>query len=113
MRLIARADAQTAMLILYRACLTLLATRGIAPENGESPIPFAQRVNTLIANDDFETFARAVERCAYSRAEAKREAVVAGRRAYQTFERSLTLAEKLKYTLRRLVKGLGDFTAIP
>ena len=23
------------------------------------------------------------------------------------------LAEKLKYTLRRLVKGLGDFTAIP
>ena len=86
---------------------------GIAPENGESPIPFAQRVNTLIANDDFETFARAVERCAYSRAEAKREAVVAGRRAYQTFERSMTLAEKLKYTLRRLVKGLGDFTAIP
>ena len=113
MRLIARADAQTAMLILYRACLTLLATRGIAPENGESPILFAQRVNTLIANDDFETFARAVERCAYSRAEAKREAVVAGRRAYQTFERSMTLAEKLKYTLRRLLKGLGDFTAIP
>ena len=113
MRLIARADAQTAVLILYRACLTLLATRGIAPENGESPIPFARRVNALIANDDFETFARAVERCAYSRAEAKRESVVAGRRAYQTFERSLTLAERLKYTLRRLVKGLGDFSAIP
>lgn len=111
--LIAQADAQTALLILYRACLTVLATKGLAPENGESPVLFARRVNAALANDDFEAFARAVEKCAYSRAGASRESIAVGHRAYRAFERGLTLGERLRFALRRLAKGLGDFTEIP
>ncbi len=113
MRLIAGREINAAMLILYRSCLTLLGVKGLYPMNDESPVPFAERVNAISANEDFVPFARAIERIAYARAEADKSSLAAGKRAYQTFARSLTIGEKIKFTIRRLFKGLGDFTAIP
>ena len=113
MRLIAGREINAAMLILYRSCLTLLGVKGLYPMNDESPVPFAERVSAICVNEDYVPFARAIERIAYARAEADKESLAAGKRAYRTFARSLTIGEKIKFTIRRLFKGLGDFTAIP
>ena len=104
---------QQAVFVLYRSCLTLLAVRGFTPENGESPVPFAQRVHAAVRNPDFVTFAQNVEKTVYARANVESDVIAAGQRAYKAFLKQLTVPEKLKFTLRRIFKGLGDFTSIP
>ncbi len=113
MLLIANATAQTAMLILYRACLTLLSIRGIAPQNDETPAAFARRLHEKMPNADFIAFAQALEKTVYAHGKADGACVSSGKRAYQTFLRNLTVRENLKFKLHRIFKGLGNFTSIP
>lgn len=105
--------AQQAALILYRACLTLLAQTGLAPMNGETPGAFARRVSAQTRNAEFVAFADAVALSAYSRAGVDRQTVERGRRAYAAFEKGLKRSEKLRFMAVRLLKGLGEFESIP
>lgn len=111
--LTAKANAETAMLLLYRACLTVLSICGLVPKNGETPKDFANRVNAVVVNADFMQFASALESVVYANRPAGREGVMIGRKAYQKFCQSLNLRKKIKFTLRRIFKGLGDYRQIP
>lgn len=113
-RLSARAKtAREASLILYRSILTLLAQTGQGPMSGETPGAFARRVSAQTPNPDFVAFADAVALSAYARAGANKQTVDLGRRAYRTFEKTLKNGEKLRFTMTRLLKGLGEFENIP
>ena len=103
----------TAALILYRAILTLLAQTGLAPMNGETPEAFASRAVQALPNADYERFVSEVTRSRYSGRPVTRQTLEAGRRAYLTFLNSMRRSEKLRYTLRRVLHGLGDLEQIP
>jgi len=102
-----------AAMILYRANLTVLAHLGQTPAGGETPEAFAARVCGQVENPDFADFARAVAAVSYGRMALRREDIDAGLRAYDRFCKALGRREKLRFTLTRLTKGLGDFTSIP
>ena len=103
----------TAALVLYRAILTLLAQTGLAPMNGETPEAFAARAVQALPNDDYERFVADVARSRYSGRPVTRQTLEAGRRAYLTFLNSMRRSERLRYTLRRVLHGLGDLEQIP
>ncbi len=103
----------TAALILYRAILTLLAQTGLAPMNGETPEAFASRAVQALPNDDYERFVSEVARSRYSGRPVTRQTLESGRRAYLAFLNSMRRSEKLRYTLRRVLHGLGDVEQIP
>ncbi|MDY5219771.1 MAG: transglutaminase domain-containing protein [Eubacteriales bacterium] len=102
-----------AALILYRAMLTLLAQTGLAPMSGETPEAFAQRAVQAMPNDDYEHFVADVVRSRYSGKPLTRQTLEAGRRAYLAFLNSMRRSEKLRYTLRRVLHGIGDVEQIP
>ena len=103
----------TAALILYRAILTLLAQTGLAPMNGETPEAFASRAVQALPNADYERFVADVARSRYSGRPVTRQTLEAGRRAYLAFLNSMRRSERLRYTLRRVLHGLGDLEQIP
>ncbi len=102
-----------AAMILYRANLTLLAHLGQAPTGGETPVAFARRAAEQLKNDDFVAFATAVSDAGYGRQPLKRGDIDAGLRAYEGFRKALGLKEKIRFTVTRITRGLGDFERIP
>ncbi|MBQ3270601.1 MAG: hypothetical protein IJH09_11865, partial [Clostridia bacterium] len=106
-------DNRTAAMILYRANLTALAHMGQTPVNGEAPEAFAARVSGAFKNPDFAEFAGAVAQSSYGKKPLRREDVERGLRAYEGFRDAMGLREKLRFTLTRVMRGLGDFEAIP
>lgn len=107
-----RRASQGAM-IAYRACLTLLGHVGQYPQNGESPEAFAQRVARELDNPDFEAFTRAVTLGRYGGRPIRRDDVNTGLKAYRRFESGMSRAERARYLLTRVFRGLGDFEQIP
>ena len=105
--------ASVGAMIVYRACLTLLSHMGQYPQTGESPEAFAQRVAKETENPDFEAFTRAVTLGRYGGRPIRRDDVNAGLRAYQRFEQGMRNAERARFTLTRIFRGLGDFEQIP
>ena len=97
----------------YRANLTLLAHLGQTPAGGEAPEAFAERVAAQLKNPDYAEFVRAVTGARYGRRPVKRADVDLGLRAYRRFATVLGKREGLRYALHRVLKGLGDFEAIP
>ena len=106
-------SADEAALILYRAMLTLLSQLGLAPQNGETPEAFAQRVVQTLPNPDYVRFVREVARCRYAGREAEHAAVEHGRRAYAAFLRKLRRSERVRFDARRVLRGLGSTETIP
>jgi hypothetical protein len=102
-----------AAMILYRANLTVLAHLGQAPMGGETPAAFAGRVSEQLKNGDFAEFAGAVSDASYGRQPLKREYIDAGLRAYRRFRDALGLKERIRFTVTRIFRGLGDFERIP
>ena len=100
-------------MILYRSCLTLLANAGQTPANDEAPEAFARRVSGQIDNPEFIAFSEAVARFRYGRKPLRREDIDAGLKAYDNFRSAMGWRERLRFTLTRLFRGLGDFEAIP
>ena len=110
---LASRSAAASVLILYRAMLTLLAQTGLAPMNGETPEAFASRAVQALPNADYERFVSDVARSRYSGRPVTRQTLEAGRRAYLSFLNSMRRSERLRYTLRRVLHGLGDLEQIP
>ncbi|MBR3274109.1 MAG: hypothetical protein IKF98_09380 [Clostridia bacterium] len=102
-----------AAMILYRTNLTVLAHLGQAPMGGEPPVAFARRVSEQLKSGDFAEFAEAVSDASYGRQPLKREHIDAGLRAYRRFRDALGLKERIRFTLTRIFRGLGDFERIP
>ena len=102
-----------AAMILYRANLTVLAHLGQAPMGGETPAAFARRVSEQLKNGDFADFAEAVSDASYGRQPLKREHIDAGLKAYRQFRDALGLKERIRFTMTRIFRGLGDFERIP
>ena len=102
-----------AAMILYRANLTVLAHLGQTPAGGETPGAFARRAAEQLGNEDFAAFADAVENASYGRQPLRREDIDAGLSAYEGFREALGLRERIRFTLTRVFRGLGDFETIP
>ena len=105
--------AQQAAMMLYRACLTLLAHLGQVPQGGETPEAFVERVSKELNNPDYADFARAVTLNRYGGRPVKRADVDVGLRAYRRFKNGMRPMERLRFTATRLLHGLGDFESIP
>ncbi len=105
--------ARQAAMIVYRANLTLLAHMGQTPVNGETPETFAARVAKQFKNPDYAEFAHAVSDASYGRKPLNRDDIEHGLRAYAGFQSAMGRREKLRFTLTRLFRGLGDFEQIP
>ena len=106
-------DPQKAMLILYRSILTLLLCSGQAPVNGETPMAFAMRMSRNPENPDFVEFSGRLTLNRYAGRAVDEEATALGLRAYLMFKNNMRRGEKLRFTIRRVLHGLGDFSAIP
>jgi hypothetical protein len=107
-------DCDRAIIVLYRALLTLLSQLGQAPASGETPEAFAARVvRSGMANPDFVEFAKGVTVARYSRSRATRELVSLGSRAYVRFRQQMKKTERARFDAHRVLRGLGDFTQIP
>ena len=106
-------SAQTAALILYRAILTLLSQAGQLPVSGETPLQFARRVVKSMPNEHYEAFVEEVVRSRYSGKNVTRATIDLGRNAYQAFLMSMNRGERLRYTLRRVLYGIGSTESIP
>lgn len=100
-------------MILYRSNLTVLAHLGQTPSGGETPAAFARRAAEQFGNGDFAAFAGAVADASYGRRPLRREDIDAGLAAYEGFRAALGLRERIRFTLTRVLHGLGDFEAIP
>ena len=109
----AAGSAQMAAMILYRSMLTLLNQLGQAPSSGETPEAFARRVTASIPNPAYERFVSGVARSRYSGRPVSRELVNAGREAYVVFLNGMRRGEKLRFHIRRALRGLGSFERIP
>ena len=105
--------ARQAGMIVYRANLTLLAHMGQTPMNGETPEAFAQRVSRQFRNPEYADFAHAVTGSSYGKKPLSRADIENGLRAYVGFQGAMGSREKLRYTLTRIFRGLGDFEQIP
>ena len=106
-------SARDAAMVAYRANLTVLAHLGQTPAGGETPEAFAERVAAQLKNPDYAGFVRAVTGARYGRRPVRRDDVAQGLRAYRRFADALGRREKLRFTLHRVFKGLGDFESIP
>lgn len=104
---------QTAALILYRGVLDLLLQLGLAPQSGETPQQFAARAVQALPNPYYEVFVADVVRSRYSGKPLTRETLENGRRAYVRFLDGLRPIDRLRYHLRRMLRGLGDLESIP
>ena len=113
LKLCAAADNQQAAMILYRAMLTLLAQLGQAPASGETPEAFAQRATLNMPNPDYEDFVSGVARSRYSGRAVSRRTLDAGRAAYAVFLSGMRRGERLRFNIRRVLHGLGNFESIP
>lgn len=105
--------ARQAAMIVYRANLTLLAHMGQMPVNGETPEAFAVRASAQFKNPEYIAFVRAVTAASYGRKPLSRNDIENGLRAYVGFGGAMGRREKLRFTLTRVFRGLGDFEAIP
>ncbi|MGX8706303.1 MAG: transglutaminase domain-containing protein, partial [bacterium] len=105
--------AQQAALIAYRANLTILSHMGQQPQTGETPDAFAQRIGREYRNPDYAEFVKAVLHNRYGGRPMKKESVEIGLRAYRRFLNGLSLIERLRFTITRIMRGLGDFENIP
>ncbi|MBR1559429.1 MAG: DUF4129 domain-containing protein [Clostridia bacterium] len=105
--------AQQGAMIAYRANLTLLAHMGQQPQNGETPDAFVERVCREFDNPDYAEFVRAVSYARYGGRPLRKEHVELGLNAYRAFLKGMRLRERVRFTLSRLFRGLGDFENIP
>ena len=104
---------QQAAMIVYRASLTLLSHMGQVPQGGETPEAFVERVSKELSNPDYADFARAVTLNRYGGRPMKRADVDVGLRAYRRFKNGMRPMERVRFTATRILRGLGDFEAIP
>ena len=110
----AEKDARRAALILYRSILTLLSQMGHVPLSGETPAVFAARIAANgLENEAFVRFARAVALMQYADRAPDREVLDDGLRAYAAFVKKLGRFERIRFAVRRVFGGLGDFEVIP
>ncbi len=105
--------ARQAGMIVYRANLTLLSHMGQTPVNGETPEAFAARAAEQFKNPEYADFVRAVAESSYGRKPLTRADIENGLRAYAGFQSAMGRRERLRFTLTRVFRGLGNFEQIP
>jgi len=106
-------SAQAAALVLYRANLSLLSQLGVVPLNGETPSAFAARAAAALPNDYYAEFVSDVAVSRYSGKPLAKKTVDLGAAAYTAFLGGMRRSERLKYCIRRVLRGIGDTESIP
>ena len=104
---------EQASLVLYRSILTLLSVQGMAPLGSEPPGTFARRIARETGNETFVAFADAVALSAYAGGSVKTGSAKTGLKAYRGFLAGMKRGERLRFAVRRIIRGLGRFDAIP
>ena len=100
-------------MILYRGCLTALNHMGQQPMSGETPQAFADRVSAQLDVPEFAAFVQVVTLHRYGSQKLKKADIDVGRRAWERLTKAMRLRERVRLTLTRIIRGLGDFENIP
>ena len=102
------------LMIWYRAALDVLSVSGLGPQPGETPIAAARRLAS--AGGDWNAFVQlseVVAVCRYSGSEPNMSAVNLGQAAYNKLLAQMPRSVRLKWLLRRMVRGVGSWKQIP
>jgi transglutaminase-like putative cysteine protease len=107
-------DAQERLALWYRAMLSVLEEQGQAPAPGETPVMYAERLKEAnIAGEQFRYVSEQLALARYARKKPDAAALRQAKEAYALLTAQLKPLEKVRYTLRRLKRGLGDTKQIP
>lgn len=102
------------LMIWYRAALDVLNISGLGPQPGETPIAAARRL--AATEGDWSAFVRlseVVAVCRYSGSVPNMSAVNLGQAAYNKLLAQMPRMVRVKWMLRRMLKGVGSWQRIP
>ena len=109
-----RAEPGEKLLVWYRALLAVLEGSGLGPKGGETPMAAARRLHD--ANSDWEgalQLAEVVAACQYGGGVPNDKALALGGRAYRKALRLVGRRARLRFLVRRIARGFGDWRRIP
>ena len=107
-------DDNTRLMLWYRTILTLLMRSGYVPEGGETPEQFARRLaEAKAAPRQLIDLAQAVECQQYAGTAANASALKLARAVYERLLNQMTPVNRIRWTLYRMARGLGNFHQIP
>ena len=96
-----------ALLVWYRAIEALLSCMGLSALPGEAPATFLARAQEQLGGEiALEPLSRALYAARYSGKRLKPAAVSRAQRAYAELWRRATLRQRLRFTLRRMARGI-------
>ena len=100
--------------VWYRAILALLAAAGLGVRVSEAPQTHAQRIGPSLPDGaGFDRVAGDIELMGYGHFHAEARQVARAEACFRVLHRGLPLPAKIRWTLRRLVRGAGDPKRIP
>ena len=103
-----------ALLVWYRAALDLLSVCKLEPQPGETPIAAARRLSAVPGDwSAFVQLSEVVAVCRYSGSKPNSSAVNLACAAYAAILRQLPRSARLKWLLRRMLRGIGPWQQIP
>jgi len=107
-------DAGTTLLVWYRAALDLLSVCRLEPQPGETPIAAARRLAAAEGRwSAFAQLSEVVAVCRYSGSEPNASAITLAQKAYADLLGSMPAAVRMRWHLRRMLRGLGSWQQIP
>ena len=107
-------DARIRAMIWYRAVLSLLERQGLTPAGAETPVMFAERAAR--GEDvpvEMAALAQAITRLQYSPEGKAAEVERLGQYVYSYMLSHMSRADALRWRLRLMRSGLGDYRQIP
>ena len=109
-----QSDEMAALLVWYRAALDLLSVCKLEPQPGETPIAAARRLSAVPGDwSVFVQLSEVVAVCRYSGSKPNSSAVNLACAAYAAILRQLPRSARLKWLLRRMLRGIGPWQQIP
>ena len=105
---------EDALMYWYRAMLTQLEAMRIRYEAGETPVAFAKRaLERGTVNEEFVRFSMIVSMRRYSETEADGEDLLLAEGAYLDIRRLMRTPAKVRWAVRRILRGIGRVNQIP
>ena len=107
-------DADTRLMLWYRHLSAMLEACGFAPDGGESPAAFAERLKGAGPwSQAYAAFADAVCRRRYGGKKSVPEDFLLAESAYRAIWRAMTRRQKSAYLAQRALGRLGDLKNVP
>ena len=107
-------NAEDRLMCWYRAMLTALEASALRYEAGDTPITFASRaLERRMCTEEFTHFSDIVTRRRYSESTATNEEYKTAAYAYKGIVRLMPLFARIRWYIRRILRGIGRVNQIP